>query len=185
MDIQESDELVKRREAKIAAEKVWLERLRETLDEFPVVPFGTRIVLLQRQPEHLTKGGLLLPQTKDAPLSGYVVAVPEFWKQSSRWTMRGPRGEWLEVDELHLPNDRLCVRIGDEVLFPDFAAHRISVMVGLPGEEQRQQEFLVIDARDLHGKVSGGGVDSLAEVVPGLEEPTYVEGGMLGKDAPQ
>lgn len=163
------DELIARREAQLARERVWYERLRQTLEDFPVVPFGRRVVVLQRQPEHKTKGGLLLPQSKDAPLSGYVVAVP--WVRS-KWFWSAQ-----SADELVLGKDRISLRVGDEVLFPDFAGHRISVMVGLEGEEQRKQEFLVIDAADLHGKVVGGTVQSIADVLdPFAGEDTYATG---------
>lgn len=173
MDVQESRELVDRREAQLAREAKWRDRLRETLEDFPFAPFGTRVVILQRQAEHMSKGGLLLPQTRDAPLSGYVVAVPD-----------GPDGAadrdeamgWERRSTIEDFDDAYHLDVGDEVLFPDHSAHRISIMVGLEGEEQRAQEFLVIDARDLHGKVTGGAVESMKELVPGLDAGEPVKG---------
>lgn len=141
------NELLERREAKAAAERLWDKRLLEALDLFPFAPFGDRVVVLQRQADHKTKSGILLPQTRDAPLSGWVVATPKKDRFSGGF----------------------IVSRGDEVLFPDHAAYRITILIGLPGEEQKTQEFLVIDWKDLHGKVLGGHVDSFRDVVPGLD----------------
>lgn len=177
-------DLIKRREMKLAAEKLWRQRFIETLDTFPVVPFGERVIVFQRRPEHKTKSGLLLPQSQNAPLSGWVVAVPGAILVSER-PSHPPGDPILEPNAIRTlgPQRRLVVQeahlvicIGDSVLFPDHAAHRISVMVGNEGEEQKEQEFLVIEARDLHGVVVAGRVESLSEVVPGLEESEHVTG---------
>lgn len=164
-------EIIERRKAKLDAERLWRRRLVETLESFPVRPFGTRVIVLQRQPEHLSKGGILLPTSREAPLSGWVVAVPGHRRIARE-------GELEEASQLEfsMPEQRIHLEVGDEVLFPEHASHRISVMVGMDNEEQHEQKFLVIDAQDLHGVVVKGHVDSLREVVPGLEKDVHVTG---------
>jgi len=180
-DVRVPDDLIRQREKAIEAEALWRKRFLETLEHFPFVPFGCRVVVLQRQHEHVTKGGLLLPQTKDAPLSGFVVAVPALHQD---FVVTPEQGAWRYVRGFESVEDGVSLLfLGDEVLFPDHSAQRISVMVGLPGEEQRPQEFLVLDARELHGKVIGGRVEAMKDLVPGLDAGDPIEGEAL-RDIP-
>jgi co-chaperonin GroES (HSP10) len=148
-DILTPTDLIARRAAAMEAARRWRTKLLETLEHFPFTPFGDRVVVLRREAEHITKSGILLPQTANAPLSGWIVAVPR-------------AGDPTTTAAVGL------VEVGAEVVFPDHAAQPVSLLVSVEGDE-REQMFLILAIQDLHGVVVGGRVTTFNDVVPGLE----------------
>lgn len=150
------------------AARAKIARVRAMLDDFPFQPVGNRVVILQRRPDLVSAGKhgakiLLVRDESLMPLTGWIVAVPILAKYDTEEV----GGKLRAVRVAHDPTyDNLCpYKVGDEVVFPEHASSPITVTI-----DDEEWTFLVMDYRDVLGKIKGGAVGKLSEVVPGLED---------------